>query len=110
MVHAAKPHGKSQVELKAMKMASLLSLVSKHNLAQHIHLNKRMKKVELVKALAAYEKRVPGKADVKVKAAAAPALGRGKRVKKPTDKMAALKKGSGKTSRPKIGMTYFSSK
>ena len=71
MVQAAKPHGKSQVELKAMKMASLLSLVSKHNLAQHIHLNKRMKKVELVKALAVYEKRVPGKAGVKVKAAAA---------------------------------------
>ena len=109
MVQVAKPHGKTQVELKAMKMASLLSLVSKHNLAQHIHLYKRMKKVELVKALAAYEKSVPGKADVKVKAAA-PALGRGKRAKKPTDKMAALKKGSGKTSRPKIGMTYFASK
>ena len=56
MVQAAKPHGKTQVELKAMKMASLLSLVSKHNLAQHSHLYKRMNKVELVKALAAFEK------------------------------------------------------
>lgn len=127
MVQASKPHGKTQVQLKGMKMTALLSIVTKHNLAQHIHLYKRMKKAQLVQALAAYEKKVPGdKADVKSKAdkrkanaaryvqtrgkptasSASPALGRGKRVKKPTAKMAALK-GKGKTSRPKIGMTYF---
>lgn len=129
MVQASKPHGKTQVQLKGMKMTALLSIVTKHNLAQHIHLYKRMKKAQLVQALAAYEKKVPSDnkaADVKSKedkrkanaaryvqtrgkptaSSAAPALGRGKRVKKPTAKMAALK-GKGKTSRPKIGMTYF---
>lgn len=127
MVQASKPHGKTQVQLKGMKMTALLSIVTKHNLAQHIHLYKRMQKAQLVQALAAYEKKVPGdKADVKSKvdkrkanaaryvqtrgkpttSSASPALGRGKRVKKPTAKMAALK-GKGKTSRPKIGMTYF---
>ena len=57
MVQASKPHGKTQVELKGMKMTALLSIVTKHNLAQHIHLYKRMKKAELVQALSAYEKK-----------------------------------------------------
>lgn len=112
MVKQSTPHGKTVAQLKKFKMFMLLDLVTKHHLAQHIHLYKTMKKAELVQALSAHEKKVPaGKADVQTRGkAAAPAppdLGRGKRVKKPTAKMAALKKGKGKTSRPKIGMTYF---
>ena len=68
MVKPSTPHGKTVAQLKKFKMFMLLDLVTKHHLAQHIHLYKRMKKAELVQALSAYEKKVPaGKADVKSK-------------------------------------------
>ena len=103
MIKQSSPHGKNFIELSKMKMTALLSLVTKHGLSQHIHLYKRMKKPELVKALGAYEKKVPANKqtdDVKDS-------GRGKRVKKQTAKMNALPKGKGKINHPKTGMTYF---
>lgn len=75
MVKQSTPHGKTVAQLKKFKMFMLLDLVTKHHLAQHIHLYKRMKKAELVQALSAHEKKVPaGKADVQTRGkAAAPA-------------------------------------
>jgi hypothetical protein len=64
-----KPHGKSNVELKAMKMPQLLKLVTKNHLAQHIHLYRRMRKDALVQALQLYEQSVPASEPMKRKPA-----------------------------------------
>ena len=83
-------HGHSESELNNMTIKQLHEIVQKHNLAQHIHPYKRMRKAELASALAPHKDK--GFTNRFKKAGAKPAKPKPSKLKAPSKSKPLIKR------------------